>query len=159
MDDDDFESWYRRERADLVRALWAMSGDRELAADVVDEAFSRAMARWSRVSAMASPGGWVRTVAVNQLRRTLRRRSMEDHVLARRRPDPAPPPTPDVELWAQVAALPRRQREVLALRYLADCTEVEVAATLGISEGAASANLTKARRRLSEVLSEREVNR
>jgi RNA polymerase sigma factor (sigma-70 family) len=32
-------------------------------------------------------------------------------------------------------ALPRRQREVLALRYYLDLSEAEIAATLGISAG------------------------
>lgn len=52
----DFEAWYREERPDLVRALWVITGDRDIADDVVNEAFSRALSRWDRGSAMASPG-------------------------------------------------------------------------------------------------------
>lgn len=152
-EDDDFESWYRDEHPTLVRSLWLMSGDRELALDVVGEAFSRALARWDRVSAMASPGGWVRTVAVNLLRRGHRRRRREQVILAslhgRTRMEAV---IPDLDLWDAVATLPSRQREVVALRYLGGCTEAEVAACLGISEGAASASLVKARLRLAELL-------
>ena len=149
----DFETWYRQEQPRLVRAMWAMSGDRELAADVVEEAFSRALARCDRVSRMDAPGGWVRMVAVNLVRRSVRRRALEAKALFRRGEPRFPEaPTPDVELWAAVQALPLRQREVIALRYLADYTEAGTAAALGISEGATSASLAKARRRLAEAL-------
>jgi RNA polymerase sigma factor (sigma-70 family) len=40
-----------------------------------------------------------------------------------------------VTLAKQLAALPRRQRDVVALRYLADLTEAQVAALLGVSQG------------------------
>jgi RNA polymerase sigma-70 factor (ECF subfamily) len=149
-DESGFEAWYRREQPAVVRALWAMSGDLDLASDLADEAFSRALARWDRVSAMASPGGWVRTVAVNLHKRAARRRALEYRLLRRVWAAAAPAPAPpDLDLWAAVAALPDRQREVIALRYVADCTEAETAAALGISEGAASATLAKARRRLA----------
>ena len=159
--DSDFEAWYRREQPCLVRALAVISGDRDIAADLVDEAFSRALAHWNRVSQMESPGGWVRVVALNLMRRSMRRRALEQRVLrmGSRAAEPEPA-IPDTELWAAVRALPARQREVVVLRYVADCTESETAVALGISVGAASASLVKARRRLAQVLDpEREVTR
>ncbi len=148
----EFEQWYRREQPEIARALWVMSGDREAAADATDEAFSRALARWDRVSAMVPPGGWVRTVAVNRLRRTMRRRDLERRLLRRQRHSAHTEPEFDPDLWCAVASLPLRQREVIALRYVDDLTEANIAAGLGISEGAVSASLTKARRRLGEIL-------
>ena len=53
MEGEDFSSWYERERAPLVRTLWAITGDPDAAVDVVDEAFARALARWSRVGEMS----------------------------------------------------------------------------------------------------------
>jgi RNA polymerase sigma factor (sigma-70 family) len=107
---------------------------------------------------MESPGGWVRTVAVNQLRRSLRRRALEERLLQRSfvfSPGAASSvDAPDLDLWDAVAALPLRQREVIALRYVDDRTEAEVANVLGISEGAVSASLVKARTRLASVLGE-----
>lgn len=156
--EEDFERWYRREQPVLARSLWAVCGDRELAADAVDEAFSRALARWDRVSSMDSPGGWVRTVALNHLRRTMRRRGLERQLLRRDRPAVQHDPPLDPDLWQAVAALPLRQREVISLRYVADLTEAEIARDLAVSEGAVSASLTKARRRLGEMLTDhREV--
>jgi RNA polymerase sigma factor (sigma-70 family) len=75
--------------------------------------------------------------------------------LRRERPRPISPPDIDPELWDAVAALPSRQREAIVLRYVGDLTERDVAGVLGISEGAASAALVAARRRLAEQLTDR----
>jgi len=154
----DFESWYRYEQPRLARGLWAVCGDSDVAADAVDEAFSRALARWDRVSSMDSPTGWVRSVALNHVRRTMRRRDLERRLLRREHVVPPAEPEVDPELWQAVAGLPARQREVVALRYVGDLSEADIAGCLGLSEGAVSASLTKARRRLREVIpSTREV--
>jgi RNA polymerase sigma factor (sigma-70 family) len=44
--------------------------------------------------------------------------------------------TEDARVSAALRTLPRRQQEVLVLRYYADLSEHEIAATLGISRGA-----------------------
>lgn len=145
----DFATWYAAERDGVARSLLVIGGDPELARDAVAEAFCRAYERWPRVRAMRSPEGWVYTVALNELRRRLRRRQVEQRLW--RRPH-APPPqaiTVDPELWAAVADLPPRQREAVVLRYVADQTERVVATVLGISEGAVSSALVAARRTLA----------
>src|SRR3546814_14785837 len=53
----DFESWYRREHPRLLASIVLVSGQPDLAREAVDEALVRALERWDRVSAMASPGG------------------------------------------------------------------------------------------------------
>jgi RNA polymerase sigma-70 factor (ECF subfamily) len=140
----------------MARALLVIGGDAEAACDAVAEAFSRAYARWPRVSAMDSPMGWVYRVALNDLRRRMRRRAHERLLLRRVHVEIVPPADIDPELWAAVAALPPRQREAIVLRYVGDLTEREVATVLGISEGAASNALTAARRRLADQLTDRE---
>jgi RNA polymerase sigma-70 factor (ECF subfamily) len=153
----DFSRWYTDERDRLVRSLLVIGGDPEGARDAVAEAFSRAYERWGRVSAMASPTGWVYRVALNELRRRERRRRIESRLLGRKAPSPhLAPPEVDPELWLAVAALPAREREVIVLRYVADLREREVAAALGISEGAASAALVAARRRLARALEDKD---
>jgi RNA polymerase sigma factor (sigma-70 family) len=61
----------------------------------------------------------------------------------------------DRQLIDAVVQLPRRQREVIALRYFLDWTEAEVADVLGISKGAVKSNAHKGiaalRTRLEEV--------
>ena len=42
-----------------------------------------------------------------------------------------------------LAALPRRQREVIALRYYVDLSEADIAETLGISRGAVKSHASR----------------
>lgn len=48
------------------------------------------------------------------------------------------------EVLAQVARLPRRQREVLVLRYYLGLADQEIADTLGVSRGTVSATVSRA---------------
>ncbi|HET9728878.1 MAG TPA: sigma-70 family RNA polymerase sigma factor [Acidimicrobiia bacterium] len=151
----EFEAFYLREHARLVASLTALSGDRDAAREATDEAFVRALERWKRVAAMESPAGWTYRVALNALRRTKRRAAMERRV--------APPPAmgsqtmPDAELWDVVRALPERQRQAVALRYVADLTEADIATAMRISRGSVASTLFDARARLAEVLGEPEL--
>jgi hypothetical protein len=52
----DFEVWYMREHPRLVAALLLVTGDVDLAREAVDEACSRALARWERVAEIYFPG-------------------------------------------------------------------------------------------------------
>lgn len=155
---DDFEAWYRAQHPRIMRAMTVVARDSDLAADVVAEAFSRAYQRWDQVSQGANPDGWVYRVALNVLRRRLRRQAVEARLLRRA----AAPATVELplevrpELWAAVAGLPARQREAIALRYVADLSEREVADAMGIAVGSASACLTAARRRLATSLDRHE---
>jgi RNA polymerase sigma-70 factor (ECF subfamily) len=155
-DGQDFASFYEAEREPMARTLLVIGGDAEAASDAVAEAFSRAYERWPRVAVMDAPMGWVYQVALNDLRRRLRRRAHEGRLLRRVQVDPVPPAEVDPQVWAAVAALPLRQREAIVLRYVGDLTEREVATVLGISEGAASNALATARRRLAGELNDHE---
>lgn len=153
----DFERWYLREHSRVLTALSVAGGDVEVAREATDEAFVRAYERWPKVRAMESPGGWLYRVALNELRRRFRRQTLERELLRRQHHQPvaeAPPPIADPRVWDAVRALPRRQRSAVALRYVLDLTEREVAMTMGISRGAASASLTSARKNLQETLGE-----
>lgn len=106
---------------------------------------------------MSSPGGWVQVVALNQLRRVLGRRRREKVMILRRSsPEPicGPLALPDPDLWAAVAALPRRQRSAVVLRYVHDLTEAAIAEVMGISRGAVASTLAAAQGNLRQTLSE-----
>jgi RNA polymerase sigma-70 factor (ECF subfamily) len=150
-----FEDWYRREHPRVLGSMVALCGDVEMAAEVTDEAFARALARWSRVSALASPGGWTYTVALNVLRRAKRRRGGEHAALTKASTGadaPRDPELPDVDLWAAVRRLPDRQRTAVVLRYVADLPESEIAQVLGVARGTVASQLSDARRALASVL-------
>lgn len=150
---EDFQQWYEREYRRVLAGCTAMSGDYGLAREATDEAFTRALQAWNRVSVMSAPGGWTQTVALNLLKRARRRRRLE-RVFLSRCPVPAAHEVPltNVDLWEAVRALPPRQRTAVVLRYLHDLPEGQVALAMGISRGAASAALSAARARLKEHL-------
>jgi RNA polymerase sigma factor (sigma-70 family) len=151
----DFEHWYRREHPRALVAITVAAGSLEVAQDVAAEAFSRALERWDRVSAMESPTGWVYRVAFNVLRRRQRRSSLEARLLARTlTPAVAPSETIDPDVWRAIAALPPRQRAVIGLRVVLDLSQADTARMLDISEGAVSSTLVAARRKVAQQLRE-----
>lgn len=145
----EFESWYLREHPKVVAALTWVAGDAHVAADAADEAFARAYANWRKVAKMGSPGGWVYRVALNVVRRRMRRSALEQRKLE---PPAEVTHAVDQEIWAVVQQLPERQRVAVVLRYLLDLPEQEVATAMGISRGTVASTLAAARKRLAEWL-------
>ena len=152
VDADGFEDWYREHYRRVFASVLVVSGDRAATADAVDEAFARALERWPRVRTMGSPIGWTFTVARNLLRRAARRSAREHSVEVGA--DPAP--EVDVALWDTVRSLPKRERELVALRYVAGLTEPEIATTLGIAKGTVARGLHDARAHLHAMLAPEE---
>lgn len=61
----EFTRFYETSRDVCLRAVIASVGDRELAEDLVAEAFARAWTSWQKVSQYAAPRGWVVRTALN----------------------------------------------------------------------------------------------
>ena len=127
----------------------AISASNSTAFDEIDESLER----WDRVAAKDSPAAWTYRVAVNLLRRRLRRAAVEQRLWSRA-VEPARPAAVEPELWAAVRALPARQRTAIALRYVCDLPQAEIAVVMDVAAGTVSATLTAARRRLAAVLGE-----
>lgn len=153
---EDFDEWYERVRPPMAAALGAWCGDESLAADAIDEAFVRAVERWDRVAAMASPAGWVWRTATNVARRRARRAAFEQRVLGRRAADEriAGDSAPDLalDLRSALLDLTERQRTAIVLHHIVDLPVSDVAAALGVAPGTASATLHQARARLATLL-------
>jgi DNA-directed RNA polymerase specialized sigma24 family protein len=152
---EDFELWYQTQRPRVLAACMALASDLDAAREATDEAFTRALECWSTVRGMVSPGGWTQTVALNYLRRGLRRRRRERGGLGER-PSVPPPAVPDTELWAAVRSLPHRQQTAVVLRYVHDLRYEEIATVMGISRGTVASTLAAARAGLTALLSEPE---
>ena len=150
---DDFSEWYEAAYPRLVRTLAVTVGLSE-AEDVAAETFSRAFAAWSR-NQLRSRDNWVFTVALNEVRRRGRwARRQQDFLAGIRAQRPDQVSESDLDLWRAVARLPRRSREAIVLRYVADLTEPDIADVMGISTGTVSATLHQARSRLADQIGE-----
>ena len=62
--DDDFERFYAAAFGRIAGQLFVVTGDRQDAEDVTQEAFARASVRWSRLRTYDLPEAWVRRVAL-----------------------------------------------------------------------------------------------
>jgi RNA polymerase sigma-70 factor (ECF subfamily) len=146
-----FESFYRTERDPLVRALALTLGDSGLAADAVDEAMTRAFARWRSVGGYENPQGWIYRVALNWSRSRMRKAARELPGIAddRGRWDPEPP---DPRLMRCVRDLPAHQRAVLVLRYYSDWSIDEIALALDVRPGTVKSRLNRALTQLRQLV-------
>jgi RNA polymerase sigma-70 factor (ECF subfamily) len=150
-----FVQLYQAEHGRVFRATWAFCGDRAIAEDATQEAFMRALERWPQLREQPWVTGWVTSTALNAARRLQRRRRWLRW--AETAPGEAAAGADEsgsVELWQVVRALPRRQREAVALHYLADLPVARVARLMGCREGTVKAHLAHAREALRGQLEE-----
>lgn len=156
---------YQAHALGLTRLALLLTGDRASAEDVVQESFLGLYRGWARLSDPAKAAGYLRTSVVNGCRSVHRRRragwplrGAADDVDA----------APDVPVWSAeaaviagerereilsaVARLPRRQREVLALRYYGGLRDSEIASVLGVSRGTVSSTASRALAALAQDL-------
>ena len=137
--DEEFAAAYPALFSRAMRLAYRMTQDRTLAEDVAAEALARAYSRWSTVQRMEQPEAWVMRVAVNIViddsRKTKLLRRWMPTLGADR--DLAPSFDDDVAirnaLVTALATLPKRQREAIALRYLAGLDEDDISRSLQIS--------------------------
>ena len=136
----------------MRRALTLAVRDPQMAEDMAQEGFARALRRWHVVSVADRPAAWVYVVAVREARRRQRKAALEDgprwdegahvDVLA------------DVDLHAALDTLAPRQRMAVVLRLLADLSVADTARAMRCSEGTVKATLHKALARLRVELEE-----
>ena len=140
-----FAKFYADNRDDCLRAMTAAVGDPQLAEDLVADAFAKAWAFWRKVARHPTPRAWlIRTMLntrVSWWRRRHREVALGDH-------DQIAPSQRqaglDQTLLGILQQLPRRQREVVALRIVLDLDTQATAKALGIAEGSVKAHLSRA---------------
>ena len=153
-----FDEFYAGTRVSVLRQLTAMTADAELAADVVQEAYSRAWQKWSRVSALDNPTAWVRTVAwrlaVSQHRRSAVAARFVPQL--RRRAELAVPAPAEERLDVEDALrrIPDEHRRALVLHDLCGMTVSEIADETGVAQGTVKSRLSRARANLAAALGE-----
>jgi RNA polymerase sigma-70 factor (sigma-E family) len=148
----DFDDSYPALFRAAYRIAYRLLGDREDAADAAQEACARACVRWRRLVRGGDPTPWVVRVAGNlAIDRWRKRRTAASHPL----PAATSSLTPDrVDLHRALDALPKRQREVIVLRYFADLPEAAVADALGCSVGTVKTHASRALASLRAMLND-----
>jgi RNA polymerase sigma-70 factor (sigma-E family) len=140
---------YSQQYRPLVRLAALLVRDTPTAEEVVQDAFVAMHDAWQRLRDAENALAYLRQAVVNRSKSVLRHRTVVDRNLAKTTPDM---PSAEhgalvlLERSAVVAALrhlPDRQREAIVLRYYADLTEAEIAATMGISRGAVKSHTAR----------------
>ena len=150
---EDFSAFAASRWPGLVRLAFGLTGDRWLAEDIAQTALARAYVAWRRVSQADDPDAYLRRILVNASHRRFRRRRVTEQ--------PGDPPETPVDgpaelvgdrsaVLAALSQLPPRQRAVIVLRYWADLTDAQIAATLGCSPGTVRSQASRALARLRE---------
>jgi RNA polymerase sigma-70 factor (sigma-E family) len=151
LDDADFRNFVRAREHALLRTAYLLTGDRQTAEDLVQNALGKAVRHWSSIRAPAALEGYVRRIMYRDQVSAWRLRPSRE-VLAETVPEPRSVdrsgPYDQVDdretLRTAMLKLGRRQRTVLVLRFYEDLTEEQVAAFLGISVGTVKSQTARA---------------
>lgn len=155
---DDFDAFFRREYRSLVGLAFVLTGDRATAEDLAQDALLAAHRKWDELADYDDPGAWVRRAVANRSASVWRRRARELRAMTRLRARaveviPALD-APDDEFWDTVRALPARQAQCVALRYLEDRPTEEIAEILEIAPATVRVHLHEGRATLARQLGE-----
>jgi RNA polymerase sigma-70 factor (sigma-E family) len=144
-----FDDWVTARGPALLRLAYVLTGNTADAEDVVQDALSRALQRWERISRVADVDAYVRRMVVNAhiswWRRFRRRESpvaqVRDEVVA----GPGDGATADErhQLWAACQTLPVDQRTAIVLRYYEQLEYHEIAALTGVREGTVRSRVSR----------------
>jgi RNA polymerase sigma factor (sigma-70 family) len=155
----DLAALYTAHRLPLARLALLLVDDMASAEDVVHDAFIALQQNQSRLRDPAAVVGYLRATVVNRSRSLLRKRQTVRRHLSLVRDGHVEAADSELllaaeqqEVLAAVRQLPRRQQEVLALRYWGNLSESEIAEALGISRGAVKSNASRGMDKLEAML-------
>ena len=164
----EFGRLYEAHRAAVHAYFIGKAGDRQLAADLMQEVFLRAWQHLDKVAGLPDDAqrGWLFTVARNLSVDTARhqrtadgtQRALEGEPSSRQNSAVAPASTAVLAaeragvVAAAIATLPEQQRVTLAMAAAGDMNSAEIGAALGLPAGTVRYRLSLARRTLAEAL-------
>lgn len=147
-----FEEFLTAELPGLARFAGALTGDRQLAEDVLSDALLAVMPRWRRIERMERPAAYVRQAVVNtylsERRKASRRRTdptSDADVFERGTPDMSEAVAGRDEAERLLARLTPQQRTAMVLRYLLDQDDPQIAEALNCSAATVRSHLSQAR--------------
>jgi RNA polymerase sigma factor (sigma-70 family) len=134
VQDDDFDAAFPALFTIAYRVAYRSVGSAAEAEEIAQETLTRALLRWGRVADYAP--AWVATVSLRLAIDTTRRHIRQSSSQVTDLPGTDADAERRLDLHNALRRLPKRQREVLACRYLADLPDAETAQLLKISPGA-----------------------
>jgi RNA polymerase sigma-70 factor (sigma-E family) len=149
----EFTAFVTERGSALLRIAHALTGDRRAAEDLVQGALAKAYARWPRIHVDAE--AYVRRIIYNDQVSGWRRAARRPEVPYANLPEN---PHRDQDVTERLAlrqallSLPARQRAVLVLRYLEDCTVEETARALGCRPGTVASQASRALAKLRDLI-------
>ncbi|WP_196255784.1 RNA polymerase sigma factor [Micromonospora sp. WMMD558] len=152
--DREFTEFYLATYRRLVGQLFVLTGNRHDAEELAQEAFSRALPRWAKISGYEAPEAWVRRVAFN-LAFSRRRKALRGAAaLLRLGSDRVHDgdSTDGVAVAEALRAVPVRHRQALVLHYVVDLSVRDVAVELGVPENTVKTWLRRGRQQLQAAL-------
>lgn len=141
-----FDRFVETRGGDLWAAAWLLTGDRQHAEDLVQTALSKTYGRYDSFANDRHFEAYVRTTMYRTFVSWWRRLRWRSEVPSDSPPDTASPLSDAVastDLHRALAALPRRQRACLVLRYFEDRPTKEVAELLGIPPGTVTSHVSR----------------
>ncbi|MGW4062787.1 SigE family RNA polymerase sigma factor [Amycolatopsis sp. NPDC004747] len=146
-----FEEFAREELPELVRFAAVLTGDRDLAQDVVQDALVRAHQHWRRVTAAERPELYLRKMVVNgylSWRRRWYQRSVQPTEDVTRFTETAVPDHAERiadagQLAELLATLSRSQRAAIVLRFYEDLDDREIAELLECAVGTVRSHISR----------------
>ncbi|HXA59541.1 MAG TPA: SigE family RNA polymerase sigma factor [Streptosporangiaceae bacterium] len=147
-----FEEFLAARLPALLRYTTALTGDPHLAEDMVQECLVRVDRKWRKIRELDAPEQYVKRMITNEYLSWRRKRSSGESPVTDDRLGAAMAPLTDPSqsyddrdaVWTRIAALPRRQRAVLALRFYEGLSTAEIAEVLGCSEGTVRSHVSRA---------------
>jgi len=141
-DQREFAEFYAAARDDCLRVVLISVSDRQLAEDLVAEAFTRAWKAWRKVCQHPAPRAWVVRTALNAHVSWWRRHRREQALVSQvETATPAAHPSLDSSLMTALRRLPVRQREVITLRLLLDLDTATTGQILGMPSSTVASHL------------------
>jgi RNA polymerase sigma-70 factor (sigma-E family) len=147
---------WQQQRSRLVRLAVGLTDDRDVAEEIVQEAFAALLGRWRFLRDASAAQAYLHQAVVNQARarwRARRRSQMVTALLPFRQEQSADPDLDSqMDMLTALGRLPWGKRACVLLRYYADLSEAETAAVLGVSVGTVKSQTAKGLRQLASVI-------
>lgn len=147
-----FEEFFEAERERLFRALVVITGSRQEAEDISQDAFLRVWERWDKVGALEDPAGYLHRIAMNVFRDRYRRAVLAARRAMQLTPQPDAYDAIDARSVASqvLGTLAPRQRAAIVLTEALGFSADEAGRLLGIKGSTVRALHFQARSTLRE---------